>query len=150
MRKRAQVSTEYLVILAVVLVIALVVVYLISQSTGLGAGTLETQSQAYWRAVQPLATIGFKASTTTLSLEVISNAQDVITLTKITGSGLTDYTTSTIFSPGQTRTIAITLNTSCGTVGTRYTYSNLTFTYTSGGILAKTFVGQRPLVGSCS
>ena len=148
--KRAQVSTEYLVILAVVLVIALVVVYLVSQSTGLGAGTLETQSQAYWRETQPLAVTGFRATGTTLDLEMISTAQDTVTLTRISGSGLTDYTTSTGFAPGQSRVISTTLNTSCGAIGTRYTYSNITFTYTIGGITGKTFVGQRPVVGTCS
>ena len=45
--KKGQVSTEYLVILAVVLVIALVVVYLVSQGTGLGGGITESQSQSY-------------------------------------------------------------------------------------------------------
>lgn len=150
MKLRGQVSTEYLVILAVVLVIALVVVYLVSQSTGLAGGTLESQSQAYWKAVQPLAVNNFVASSTTLTLEVQNNAQDTITLTKLSGTGLTDYTTSTTFAPGQTKTIAVTLTATCGTAGTRYSYSGTTFTYSVGAITGKTYVGQKPLSGTCS
>ena len=149
--KRGQVSTEYLVILAVVLVIALVVVYLVSQSTSLGGSTIETQSQAYWRETQPLAVTGFSAATTNLDLELLNQYHETLTLTRISGSGLTDYTTSTSFAPGQVKTITVTLNTTCGSVGTRYSYGNITFTYTAGDtVISKTFVGQKSLAGTCS
>ena len=149
--KKAQVSTEYLVILAVVLVIALVAVYLISQSSSLSAGTIETQSQAYWRETQPLAVTGFSAATTTLNLEILNLYHETVTLTRISGSGLTDYTTSTGFAPGQVITIPVTLNATCGAVGTRYGYGNITLTYTAGETtISKTFVGQKALTGTCS
>ncbi len=148
--KKGQVSTEYLVILAVVLVIALVVVYLVSQGTGLGTSTLDSQSAGYWRATQPLAITDYTASATTLTLAIQNNAQESITLTQVAGTGLTAYTTSTTFAPGQQRNIAVTLAATCGTTGTRYSYGNVSFTYNVGQITGKTFVGSRPLAGTCS
>ena len=148
--KKGQVSTEYLVILAVVLVIALVVVFLVSQGTGVGTSTLDSQAQAYWRGVQPISVLDYSASGTTLTLAMQNNAQDPVTITQISGAGLTTYSTSTTFAPGQTRTIAVTLPVNCGATGTRYTYTNVTFTYDVGQIVGKTFAGQRALSGACS
>ncbi len=148
--KKGQVSTEYLVILAVVLVIALVVVYLLSQSTGLGSGTLETQSQAYWKGASPLSITGFSVSGTALTLEMLNTAQDTVTLTALSGGGITNFASSTTFAAGQTKVLAVTLAASCGTAGTRYSYSNITIVYNEGSITGKTFVGQKALVGSCS
>src|SRR3989338_1323557 len=118
---KAQVSTEYLVILAVVLVIALVVVYLVSQGTSLGGGIVDSQSQAYWKGVGPLAINNFRASGTGLQLEIQNNAQETVTLAA-----------------------------TCGAAGTRYSYGNVTFTFNQGQVNGKTFVGQRPVSGTCS
>ena len=147
---KGQVSTEYLVILAVVLVIALVVVYLVSQSTGLGGGVLETQSQAYWREEpSPLEVRGFSASGTSLTLDMLNVAPETVTLNSITGTGLTAYTTPSAFAAGQSKAIIVTLSATCGTTGTRYSYDNVTIAYQQGAV-NKTFVGQKPLVGTCS
>ena len=148
--KKGQVSTEYLVILAVVLVIALVVVFLVSQGTGVGTSTLDSQTQAYWKGVQPLSILDYSATGTTLTVAIQNNAQESITLTQVAGSGLTAYAVSTTFAPGQARTIPITLTATCGTAGTRFSYSNVTFTYDVGLISGKTFAGQRALSGACS
>src|SRR3989338_9758441 len=147
---KAQVSTEYLVILAVVLVIALVVVYLVSQGTSLGGGIVDSQSQAYWKGVGPLAINNFRASGTGLQLEIQNNAQETVTMTALSGAGLTKYTTNTTFAPGQTNTVTVTLAATCGAAGTRYSYGNVTFTFNQGQVNGKTFVGQRPVSGTCS
>ncbi len=147
---KAQVSTEYLVILAVVLVIALVVVYLVSQGTSLGGGIVDSQSQAYWKGVGPLAINNFRASGTGLQLEIQNNAQETVTLTQITGGGLTAYGTTTTFAPGQTNTVKVIITAGCGSAGTRYSYGNVTFTFNQGQVTGKTFVGQRPVSGTCS
>ena len=45
---KGQVSTEFLVIMAIGLVIALVLVYLLGGFAGMGAGTVQTQSMQAW------------------------------------------------------------------------------------------------------
>ncbi len=148
--KKAQVSTEYLVILAVVLVIALVVVYLVSQGSSLGSGITETQAQEYWKGTSPFAVNGYSASATSLNLDMTNTQQEAYTITSISGTGITTFAVSTAFNPGQQRTVTLTLAATCGSAGTRYSYGNVTVTYTTSAALTKTFVAQKPLVGTCS
>ena len=55
MLKRAQGATEYLVLLAVVLIVALVSVALLGFFPGMASDAQITQSQIYWRGAQPIA-----------------------------------------------------------------------------------------------
>jgi len=52
---RAQGATEYLVLLAVVLIVALVSVALLGFFPGMASDAQITQSQAYWRSATPIA-----------------------------------------------------------------------------------------------
>ena len=54
---RAQGATEYLVLLAVVLIVALVSVALLGFFPGMASDAQVTQSQAYWKGAQPIAII---------------------------------------------------------------------------------------------
>ena len=62
MKFRAQGSTEYLVILAVVLVVALIVVSLLGQFTGFGKQSKEQQSRVYWSGATPFSILEAKIS----------------------------------------------------------------------------------------
>jgi uncharacterized protein (UPF0333 family) len=148
--RKGQVSTEYLIILAVVLVIALVVVLLVNQSTGLGQGSLETQSKAYWSAASPFAITAAKASATTLQMTVKSQDLDKLQVTGISGTGITAGTYTTDFASGQDQVMSVTLSSTCGSAGTPYQYDNVTITYTKGTLTGLKQVGIRPLVGRCS
>lgn len=147
---KGQVSTEYLVILAVVLVIALVVVYLVGGFSGLGAGSLETQSKNYWGSTSPFAITGFKASSTDLDLEMSNNDLDELTITDITVDGSSIYSNATSFTSGETKVVSGSMPTSCGTAGTPFTYDNVVITYNKGSITGLKQAGTKPLVGKCS
>ena len=151
MSKRGQVSTEYLVILAVVLVIALVVVYLVGGFSGLGAGSLETQSKNYWGSTAPFAIKAFKASGTTLDLEIANNDLDRLAVTDISVDGTSVLTNVTQnFTSGEVKVLTGTLGSACGAAGTPFTYSNVIITYNKGSISALKQAGTKPLVGKCS
>ena len=62
---RAQGATEYLVLLAVVLIVALVSVALLGFFPGMASDAQMTQSQAYWRSASPIAITEAKAFTVT-------------------------------------------------------------------------------------
>ncbi len=53
--KKAQGSTEYLVIIVVVLVIALIVIGLLGGFTGFGSSANIQQSQTYWKGTTPFS-----------------------------------------------------------------------------------------------
>lgn len=150
MIKKAQVSTEYLVILAVVLVVALVVVFLVGGFSGLGSTSLETQSKNYWAGSAPFSIKTYKASGTSLDLDLVNNDLDRLTVTDISIGGSSVYSTSTIFDSGESQVITGTLGSSCGNAGDPFQYSNVTITYTKGSITGLKQVGQKSLVGKCS
>ena len=52
---KGQGSTEYLVIFAAVLVVALIVIFLLGQFTGFGRESLVDQSKGYWSGKKPIA-----------------------------------------------------------------------------------------------
>ena len=148
--KRGQVSTEYLVIIGVVLVIALVVVFLLTRSTNLAGGAVDSQSKNYWSSQAPFSVSNYRASDTSLDLVMKNNDADQLTLTGVSGTGITAWSGSTLFEANQERTLTVTLTATCGTAGTRFQYANVTMTYTKGSLASITQVGTVPLSGTCS
>ena len=57
MAMRAQGATEYLILLAVVLIVALVSVALLGFFPGMASDAQITQSQTYWQSTSPIAII---------------------------------------------------------------------------------------------
>jgi len=87
---RAQGATEYLVLLAVVLIVALVSVALLGFFPGMASDAQITQSQAYWRSASPIAIVetDAKASESTVSwpyLRIRNTGAYPIRITKILG-----------------------------------------------------------------
>jgi len=150
MNMKGQVSTEYLVILAIVLVVALVVVYLVGGFAGMGVGTMETQSMQAWGTAAPFAITSWKQSTTALDLEIQNNDVDTLILTDITMDGASVFATNTTFASGQKAIITATTATACGAAGTSFSHQNVILTYNKGTIVGKTETGIRPIVGKCS
>jgi uncharacterized protein (UPF0333 family) len=150
MIKKGQVSTEYLVILAIVLVVALVVVYLVGGFAGMGVGTMETQSMQAWGTAAPLAITSWRQSDTTLSLEIQNNDVDTLTLTDISADGASIYSNTTTFASGEKKVVVATTATSCGAAGASFSHENVILTYNKGSITGKTETGIRPIVGKCS
>lgn len=147
---RAQVSTEYIVILAVVLVLALTIVYLLGQTTGTDITVSETQSQVYWSSQRPISIVNYRASSYTLTLEIRNRDTQQITITDIDGTGLSTWWYSPIrLARGETRTTPVSLTSSC-TSRRLFEYTNITFTYNKGSLTGLKQVGTIPLTGTCS
>jgi membrane-bound inhibitor of C-type lysozyme len=117
---------------------------------GMGAGTIETQSQQAWATAAPLSITILKQSGTTLELEIQNNDVDTLILTDITMDGASVFSTNTTFASGAKLVVNATTATSCGTTGSMFTHENVILTYNKGGISGKTEVGSRPLMGRCS
>lgn len=150
---KGQVSTEYLVILAVVLVVALVVVYLVGGFSGLGAGSLETQSKGYWGSTAPFAITTVRVSGTTMDLQMVNNDLEQLVLTDVSVNNVSVYATNNTFTSGEAKVVTATLPgslTPCGVAGTSYTYNNIVLTYSKGTISTIRQAGTKPLVGKCS
>ena len=149
---KGQVSTEYLVILAVVLVVALVVVALVSGVTPVSGGVSETQSKNYWSATAPFVISGWKYQGVNLQLTMQNMDGQKVTLSdfKIDGTSYFSTSTNTSFTVGETKSITATGLTSCGSSGDSFELSNIQITYGKGSITGLLQKGAKSLVGTCS
>jgi len=89
---RGQGATEYLVLLAVVLIVALVSVALLGFFPGMAADAKLTQSQAYWQSAQPISIVESKANSYSVNplysfpyLRVRNSGAYPIRITKLLG-----------------------------------------------------------------
>lgn len=147
--KRGQGSTEYLVILAVVLIVALVVIALLGFFPGMAGDAKETQSNSYWSGAQPFSITNVRASGTAVSMTLENRLSERLNLTSITLAGTDISVTATNFGGGEAKTVTGTLGTTCGTSGTQYQY-DVVVNYAQGAISGKKQTGQKPLVGKCA
>lgn len=153
---RGQGATEYLVLLAVVLIIALVSIALLGFFPGLASDAKITQSNSYWTGDARPFHITEHAYTSDGTLQLIlQNVESTgtVTLSALNftfsnGTGYS-YTTATSFAPGETKNISIIAVMPVGTAGTIYELS-VNMTYTSpNGLVNKQF-GAKPIVGKYS
>ena len=147
---KGQVSTEYLVILAIVLVVALIVVYLVGGFAGIGTGTVETASKNYWAGASPFSIKTVKVAGTAMDIQLQNNDLERLTITDITIDNSSVFSTATQFDSGESKVISATAPSDCGAAGEVFTYNDVIITYTKGEVTGLKQVGAKPLVGSCS
>ncbi len=148
--KKGQGATEYLVLLAVVLIIALVSIALLGFFPGLAADARITQSQSYWRGeARPFAILDNSFNSTGAGSLVIQNndASGTFTITAVAvaNGSCSSGCSSLSFAPGETKTVAITGATT-GSAGGVYDM-NVTITYTTpNGVMSKQY-GAKNIIG---
>lgn len=159
--QKGQGATEYLVLFAVVLIIAMVVIALLGFFPSVGTGAKQSASESYWKSSRPIQiTSGFIASNGHFDIMVQNSDSKPIKITNVY------VATSTTQSNSNSATEAITLGTGeasnitlagsaagfipvagrC-TNGTSYEYY-VSFAYTQGDY-AFGFNGTKPLIGKC-
>ena len=149
MLRKGQVSTEYLVILAVVLVVALIVVALVSGVTPVSGGVSDTQSKNYWSATAPFKITEWKYSGTALQLTLGSIDGKKITLTDISIEGSSVFSTNTSYVIGESKSISATMGSAC-VPGESFELSDVIFTYSKESVDGLTQKGAKAIVGTCS
>lgn len=150
--RKAQASTEYLIILAVVIIVALIVVGVMGWFPGVSGAITEQESQQYWKGMaSPFSIQDYKYSGTTLTLSLKNMGTDKLSLTGVSVGGTSGTITTTNFTAGETKTVNVTSVPNCGSTGDKFSV-NLVFTYTNldSGITGNTQTGEKPLVGKCS
>jgi len=107
--KKGQTATEYLIILAVVIIIALIVVGVMGGIPGLGGNSKGQTSMAYWKTATPVAIDSASMSPTSgVTLNIRNSGSDTITITEIRldGAALTVIGANTlpaVITTGQTK-----------------------------------------------
>ncbi len=166
-RRRGQGATEYLVLLAVVLIVAMVGIGLLSYFPGLAGDAQKSQSDAYWRGeARPFMVTDAQQTTSgNLTLAVQNAESDTRLLTYISvyggpvNGGYAPNTSEQLFTPGESRIYSIPIfvggaavspsNPAC-TAGSAYAYYiNFTYTNGEGTISGQKQFGAKTLNGKC-
>ena len=146
----AQGATEYLVLLAVVLIVALMGVALVSFVPSVTSDAKILQSDEYWRGLaKPFAILERNVlANGTVSL-VIQNkdAMGTYTLTRLNVSSGA-YTTPTSFSPGETKTLVFS-GVPTGTAKAYYDFA-VNISYTSPYGISNVQRGTKNILGKYS
>ena len=153
--RRGQGATEYLVLLAIVLVICLVSISLLNFFPGFSFETRMTESQYYWKTAKPLQILDHRQDpgSGVLSLVVNNGQTEQLQITDITvtGNGATGSNNSSIYlSGGETEIVKVTLDQNTCIDSGRYEYDIiLSYRSQDGTLIGKEF-GEKKLVGECS
>lgn len=148
--RKGQISTEYIVIFAVVIVVSLSMIYLVGGFSGLVGGSLEAQSRGYWNASSPFAIKAFNASNTSLTLEIENRGPDTLVLRGISIGGAPVYSGTLSFMGGQTNLVIGTLESPCGAAGAPYAFDNVIIRYNNGSFMGLEQAGGQALAGKCT
>jgi type II secretory pathway pseudopilin PulG len=153
MFKKGQGATEYLIILAVIIIIALIVVGAMGGIPGIGSGAKNRASASYWQtsdiAVQSYAA---HSATDDLNVTVRNNLPNPITLTSVTVGGGTQTCVRTSLAAGEsTKCSDEDGATGCSGEGDSFNYP-VSIAYTDDQTAAAyTFTGEgRTLSGTCA
>ena len=153
MNNKGQGTVEYLIILAVIIVIALVVVAVMGWFPGLGTGITEKESLAYWQNTSPIAIKDWKFTglATDVNFLFQNMTTDRITITEVTVDGTALGIGTVTLNAGSTGSIgaAASIGKAC-TSGQSYQFEPVSISYdVNGGVQDKTLTGIKPMVGIC-
>lgn len=152
MKNRGQGTTEYLIILAVIIIIALVVAGVMGWFPGLGGAITEQQSKAYWQGTSPIAVtdwqIGGSSGTTKFTLKNVGTDSLVVNSIKV-GNQTHTPTNNVTINAGETKVIDANGDIYCSAGQNTYQYDMIIDYNVVGGISGKKLVGAKPIVGTC-
>ena len=146
---KAQVSSEYMIILAVVLVMALIAAVLLRGTITAGGSVNEQQSRAYWAVASPFSILAQKYAGTQLQLDMQNSLPESVQISQITVQNA-NYSISQSFTPGERRVVNMTLSAGCSDDGTSYNLGCMWISYQTGSGQQRIQKGELPLVGTCS
>ena len=149
MNKKGQAATEYLIVLAVVVIIALIVVAITGGIPGIGKGAQGRSSAAYW-ATADMAITDYGVSAASDDVVTIkNNMRNPVDVTAVSVNGVDLEASTSTLGVGGTKTYTGAV--AACTAGQAYSYTvSITFTDTKTG-LATTLTGDgSTLQGTCT
>lgn len=155
-KQKGQASTEYLIILAVVVIVALAVVGVLGGFPTVSKGISEKDSAAYWQSADIGIVRYFSNSTGTYAI-IRNNKNFAVTITSATAEYSGFDGASTSLSPGESTTtfkmISNATGANCATAGQgsfQVGVADLGFGYSDPAYgTVYNFTGLKPLIGAC-
>ncbi|MEM3431441.1 MAG: hypothetical protein QXT72_00815 [Candidatus Micrarchaeia archaeon] len=155
-KKKGQATIEYLVLLAVAIIIALVIFAFMGWIPGFAGSLKERQVKLYWSSQYPIQIREYKffndSNNGNLTLQVQNVADYQINIIGFSAGNVSNNTTYLLL-PGETKVISYILGSYtnfCQKIGDPYELTNIKINYTIvNGIENMVEAGDRPLVGTC-
>ncbi|SRR3989338_4761444 len=146
--KKAQTATEYLIILAVVIIISLIVIGVLGGIPGIGKGAANRASAAFWKTSDIAITDFAISASGTDTIIVKNNLKNTITINYLTINSI-DLASGETLSSGGTRTY--TGSVAVCTAGQGFSYT-VSIAYTDSATGASyTYTGEgTKLEGTCA
>lgn len=122
--RKAQTATEYLIILAVVIILALIVVGALGGIPGIGRGTKSKTTQSYWETQEVGITSYSIKQNDMVRLVLRNNQKYAITVLNVSLSDSTMTTANKVLAAGQSEVFTGTVTGSdvCVTAGDAYAH----------------------------
>ncbi len=141
---------EYLIILAVIVVVALAVTGILGFFPGLGTGVEEQQSRSYWQNALPLSIVDWRFSSVPAEavFSIQNRAAETIRVTEITIDGVPMGVFDADIALGAIAAIKGVEGKACVS-GRNYEYRVVIEYSIVGGAGGKTQTGAKPVVGKC-
>lgn len=146
MKFRAQAAVEYLMILAVVIIIALVVVGVLGGFPTLTSGISEKESAAYW-VTGDIGIARYMMNSSGTHMVLRNNKNFAVTVTGVAVGGASGVALTETLQPGET-TGFLRVNLASCTSGSYSKVIDIDYSDATYGT-SYTFAGAKPLVGSC-
>ena len=151
MNLKGQGTTEYLIILVVIIVFILVVTGIMGWFPKFGTGPTEQQSRVYWQSAAPLAIKDWKVTSTATdaTFSVQNMTTNKIIVTEITIDNMSIGMMDTNIAAGDlNRSITGSTGVACNN-GSKYQFDATISYEVISGISGKTQTGLKPIVGIC-
>lgn len=146
---KAQAAAEYLVLLAMILIVALIGVILLGGFTESSSSAMEAEAKTYWMSARPLSITEWTQFNSTIFLKIRNTEPKRIVLKSISvGNQTTNLGVGWTLAPGAEKTIAISSMPTCSASYDYFSY-NVTFVYDTSDIAGISQRGSHPIAGRC-
>jgi len=151
--KKGQGAAEYLILLAMVLIVAMIGIVLLGGFSGTGATTMNSESHAYWSGTaRPIAINEWIQIDDTIYLEVENKEINRLIITGISFDGDVKNLSGGgwVFGPSSKKNISLAGLPMCNETSYDSFSYEIVIYYDSEDITGKSQVGTKPIAGGCT
>lgn len=147
--KKGQGAAEYLILLAVVLIVSIVAIALLGGFTDVGASATENEGKQYWTgSVRPFIAPDYSQQGSTFYVTLKNVEASRLMLTSIS-LGSDSYVANVSFNPGATKTLSFPVSSACNETSYDFFEYAVVINYSSTNDVSKSQRGAKPFAGRC-
>ncbi len=152
--KRGQTATEYMIVLSIVLVIALIVAAIMGGLPSIGGASRTRSNEAYWQSAE-IGVVSWSiendGAADNAYLQIQNNLAEIITIDTIYFDSITISTTDTVIAPGEMKEFTDSdIGDVCDARETYSLYINITYIRDKSGDTYYFDGNGRKLEGTCA